>query len=87
MCGGGGISVGLDVLSGRKINWVNAGIGCIGGALVGGAVRVLGPGGDVGTPKLLQKYTRPYLRFDAPHHGQGYHFDGKFVNFFKGFFK
>lgn len=45
--------------------------------------RLLGPGGDVGTPKFLQRYTRPYLRLDSPHHGKGWQLDGKIPNWFR----
>jgi hypothetical protein len=39
------------------------------------AARVYGPFNPRGTPKLLQ-HGRKYFRFDRPHHGKGWEFDG-----------
>jgi RHS repeat-associated protein len=39
------------------------------------AARVLGPFPLSGVPKYLQR-SRGFLRFDPPHHGQGWHMDG-----------
>ena len=41
-------------------------------------VRVFGPFTTKGVPKQLAR-MRKYFRFDAPHHGQGFHFDGEFI--------
>ncbi|MHB8744652.1 MAG: hypothetical protein ACYC9L_16240, partial [Sulfuricaulis sp.] len=45
--------------------------------LTGGyAARVLGPFSPRGVPKPLAR-IREYVRFDSPHHGKGWEFDGK----------
>jgi RHS repeat-associated protein len=84
---GAGISIGMDILGGRKIDWSDAGIRCVVGAGLGGLGRIIGPGGDVGAPKILQRYIRPYIRFDPPHHGRGYHLDGKIIRGIQGLFR
>lgn len=55
-------------------------------ATLGGGyfARLTTPGGDVGTPKFLQKVTRPYIRLDPPGHaGKGWELDGKIPNWFR----
>lgn len=48
-CGiGGGISIGNDLLSGRKINWGEAGLGCLAGAV--------GLRGAAELPRLAPKF-------------------------------
>jgi len=50
--------------------------------------RLTTPGGDVGTPKFLQKLTRPYIRLDPPGHaGKGWELDGKIPNWFRRLFR
>ena len=51
--------------------------------LAGGyGARVLGPFPVKGIPKFLQRVRR-IIRFDPPHHGKGYHFDGAIIRWFR----
>ena len=71
----------LDSIAGRKtsINVPGAVMSCVTGAT--GAL--LGLGGDKLWPKAIQRWMRPYLRIDRPHHGKPWQMDGKIPNWFR----
>jgi hypothetical protein len=48
-------------------------------------VRVFGPFSTRGVPGCLAKY-RQYLRFDSPHHGKGWEFDGTIPKWMRSLF-
>jgi RHS repeat-associated protein len=51
--------------------------------LVGGyAARIFGPFSPRGVPKLLAR-GRQYLRYDPPHHGKGWEFDGEIAKWLR----
>ena len=49
----------------------------------GYAARVLGPFTTRGLPRYIQR-ARKYIRYDRPHHGKGYEFDGVIPNKLRG---
>ncbi|SRR5947207_5240921 len=53
--------------------------------LVGYAARVFGPFSPRGVPRPLAR-LRQYIRFDSPHHGKGWEFDGTIPKWLKDFF-
>ena len=53
---------------------------------LGYAARLFGPFSPTGTPRYLQR-LRKYLRFDRPHHGKGYEFDGTIPKWIRDKFK
>ena len=76
---GGGFDLAAQLIQSggnfNNVSWASvAKSAAIGGAL-GGFGRLLGPFTTRGLPGGIQR-ARKYIRFDRPHHGKGYGFDG-----------
>ena len=76
---GGGFDLATQLIQNggnfNNVSWTSvAKSAAIGGAL-GGFGRLLGPFTTRGLPGGIQR-ARKYIRFDRPHHGKGYGFDG-----------
>lgn len=76
---GGGFDLAAQLIQNggnfNNVSWTSvAKSAAIGGAL-GGFGRLLGPFTTRGLPGGIQR-ARKYIRFDRPHHGKGYGFDG-----------
>lgn len=76
---GGGVDLGMQLIQNggdiRSVNWTSVGTSAAIGGALGGVGRIFGPFSPKGLPKGVGR-LRQHFRFDPPHHGKGWHFDG-----------